>query len=159
MGLSPQLITKALYERAVAQLTELTETTRATIRLRAIVSAKTNGLTIVAKVLNVTTNTIRAWIKSYDKYGLLGLNYQSGRGRKSHLQKVHYEAIMEWLKQDCNLTLAMIVLKLKEEFNVESSKSAVQRVLHKLGMSYITPRQVHYKQDKSQHEAFKKKST
>jgi transposase len=158
MGLSPQLITKTLYEKAVFELKNLREDNRAAIRLRAIVSAKDHGVQVVAKVFDVTTNTLRSWVKSYAKEGLAGLYYKPGRGRKSHLQEAHYQAISEWTQADPNLTLEKMVLKFKQELDVDTSKSAVQRALLKLGMSYITPRPVHHKQDKSSHEQFKKKS-
>ena len=158
MVMSPQLITQSLYDRAVAQLKTLKEDNRAAIRLRAIVSAKEHGVNVVAKVFDVTTNTLRSWVKSYEKGGLAGLYYKAGRGRKSHLQDIHCQALSEWVQGDPNLTLGHLVLKLKQAFDVDSSKSAVHRVLLKLGLSYITPRPVHHKQDKSLHEEFKKKS-
>lgn len=70
MGMSPQLITKSLYERAVAQLQTLKEDNRAAIRLRAIVSAKDHGVHVVAKVFDISANTLRTWVRSYEKKAL-----------------------------------------------------------------------------------------
>lgn len=158
MGMLPQLITKSLYERAVAQLQTLKEDNRAAIRLRAIVPAKDHGVHVVAKVFDVSANTLRTWVRSYEKEGLAGLYNKPGRGRKSHLQESHHQAMRAWVQEDPNLTLDKMVLKFKQEFDVDTSKSAVHRVLLKLGLSYITPRPIHHKQDKSLHEEFKKKS-
>lgn len=157
MGLSPQLITNTLHQRAVSDLQSLTQNNRAAIRLRAIVSAKEQGVNLVAKVFGVNSNTLRAWVKAYAQDGLAGLNYKPGRGRKSNLQEQHFQIIREWTETDSTITIAEIVNKLKRFHKVNSSKSAVHRVLHKLNLSYITPRPVHHKQDKSSHSEFKKK--
>jgi transposase len=139
------------------ELRTMSEDNRAAIRLRAIVSVKECGVNVVAKVFNITGATLRSWIKSYQSSGVAGLEYQPGRGRKSKLLDLHREAIRRWTGEDCNLTLNAILIKLEEEYQLSSSKSAVHRALHELGISYITPRPQHYKQDKS-HVEFKKKA-
>lgn len=159
MGLSPQLITEDLYFMAVAQLKKLNKDNRAAIRLRAIVSAKEHGVNVVAKVFGVTSNTIRSWVKAFKNGGLPDLEYQAGRGRKSKLLDIHYEAIREWIVEDSNLTLEKVVYKLEDQFRIKTSKTAVHRVLQKLKLSYITPRPVHHKQNKESHSEFKKKSS
>lgn len=159
MGLAPQLITDTLYKKATSELKTLTQNNREAIRLQAIVSAKTQGMTLVAKVFSITPNTLRSWVKSYADEGLSGLKYKSGRGRRSKLSDKHLEDIRTWTQRNCNLTIAEIVNKLKQVHGVESSKSAVHRALHKLNLSYITPRPVHHKQDKSSHPEFKKKTS
>ena len=58
--------------------------------------------------------------------------------------------------EDCNLTLNKILFRLKEEFGLETSKSAIHRILVKLNLSYITPRPRHYKQDPKMKLEFKK---
>ena len=65
MSLSPQIITKDLYELALKHLKELGQTGRKAIRLRAIISAKEYGVGLVAKIFNVNSNTIRAWAKNF----------------------------------------------------------------------------------------------
>jgi len=158
MGLSPQLITTDLYKKAVKELKTLNKNNRAAIRLRAIASAKENGVTVVSKVFNITPNTLRSWVKSYAKSGLLGLDCKPGRGRKNSLLDRHMITIQAWVESDRNITIAKILIKLREECKVISSKSTVHRALQKLNLSYITPRPIHYKQDKSSHQEFKKKS-
>lgn len=158
MGLAPQLITDALHKKATAELKTLTQNNREAVRLQAIVSAKKQGVTLVAKVFSITPNTLRSWVKSYADEGLSGLEYKSGRGRRSKLSDDLLKDIRTWTQTNCNITIAEIVNKLKQVHGVESSKSAVHRALHKLSLSYITPRPVHHKQDKSSHSEFKKKS-
>lgn len=158
MGLTPQIITEELYAKATQRLKTLSQDNRAAIRLRAIVSAKEQGVSIVAKVFGVSANTIRNWANSFAQEDWSGLEYQPGRGRKSKLSDQHLQAIRAWVKENPNITIAAVVQRLNQECKVESSKSAVHRILHKLDLSYITPRPVHHKQDKSSHPAFFKKS-
>ena len=159
MGMQQQLITESLYDKAVEELKTLKEDNRAAIRLRAIVSAKEQGVKVVAKIFDVSANTLRSWVKSYANGGIAGLYYKAGGGRKRHLQDVHCQALSEWIQADPSLTLERLALKLKQVFDVSTSKSAVHRVLLELGLSYITRRAVHHKQDKSLHEEFKKNLT
>jgi transposase len=159
MGMPPQLITDELYKKATLCLKSLSQINRAAIRLRAIVSAKEQGVNVVAQVFGITTNTLRAWVKAFSKEDLAGLDYQPGRGRKSNLSSQHFQAIRDWTQKDPNVTLKVIVENLQQHYGVKTSKSGVQRILHKLDLSYITPRPVHHKQDKNTHLEFKKKSS
>ena len=158
MGLSPQLITEKLSKRAVQRLQHLSKDNREAIRLRAIVAAKEHGMTIVAKIFNVNSNTIRSWAKRFESGDVSNLAYQAGRGRKGKLADEHLATINTWVQDDSSITIAKITSRLKDAFGIESSKSAVHRVLQKLKLSYITPRPVHYKQDKKAQEELKKKS-
>jgi len=140
-------------------LQTLSQNNRVYIRLRAIVSAKEQGVSVVAKVFGISGNSLRSWVKAFASEGLYGLDYKTGRGRKSNLSDIHIEAIRAMLKEDSNITINSIVIKLKQIYEVNTSVSAVHRILGKLNYSYITPRAVHYKQDKSSHPEFKKKSS
>jgi transposase len=159
MSLSPQIITKDLYNSALKHLKELGQVGRKAIRLRAIVSAKEYGVGVVAKIFNVDTNTIRAWAKNFQSNELDGLEYKAGRGRKSNLSELHLNAIAEQVKQDSSITIVKIVMKLKELYDVDTSRSAVHRALKKLNFSHISPRPKHYKKDEKRRIEFKKKST
>jgi transposase len=158
MGTSGRLITDELYAKGKVILQGLSPVNRAAIRLRAIVSAKEHGVGVVAKVFDISTNTLRSWVKSFTSGQLAGLDYQTGRGRKNNITAAAQKAISQWLEEDSNLTLNALVNKLEETFGIKSSKSAVHRVLQKLKLSYITPRPVHHKQDQTVIDEFKKKS-
>ncbi|RZI46795.1 helix-turn-helix domain-containing protein [Rickettsiales endosymbiont of Peranema trichophorum] len=136
MGLSPQLITESLYVEAVRELSNLREDNRVGMRLRGIVSAKEHGVNVVSKVFNITTNTLRAWVKGYRDNGLSGLYYKPGRGRKSKLQENHCDAIKQWLEEEPNLTLSKLVVRLKEVFDLDTSSAGVYRTLLKMKLSY-----------------------
>jgi transposase len=156
MGLTQKLITKEVYQKAVTELEHMAKDNRVAIRLRAIVSAKEHGISIVAKVFNITTNTLRSWVKRFKEGDFNNLEYKNGRGRKSNIKNEHYNALQEWIEKDSSLTINKILKRLEGEFNLRTSKSAVHRAMEKLPFSYITPRPKHYKQDQSQQEEFKK---
>jgi transposase len=158
MGLKTRLITEEIYNKGKSILENVSQTSRAAIRLRAIVAARDHGVNLVAKVFDISSNTLRSWVKSFAAGEFEGLDYKAGRGRKSNICENHQIAIYQWIKEDCNLTLDRIVIKLDESFKVKSSKSAVHRILQKLNLSYITPRPKHYKQDQNLQAEFKKKS-
>ena len=139
MGLSPQLITDDLYAEAVETLKNLNKAGRAAVRLRAIVSAKEMGVELVARVFNITSNTLRAWVKSFRDGDLEGLDYKPGRGRKSNLQPIHLQEIQKLTEENSNITLNALVIKLQEKFSIKTSKSAVQRAIKGIGLSYIIP--------------------
>lgn len=158
MGMSQQLITDELYIHALKALENLNQISRAAIRLRVLVAAKRHGVKKVAEIFDISTNTLRSWVKNFKDQDLEGLEYKKGRGRKSNVNNIHRSLIKEWLTKDPNLTAKQIVLKLKDELGVTSSESAIHRILNKLKLSHITPRPVHYKQTQESHEKFKKKS-
>ena len=159
MGLSKRLITEEIYTKGKLILENMSQTNRAAIRLRAIVAARDHGVNLVAKVFDISSNTLRSWVKSFAAGELEGLDYKTGRGRKSNINEDHQIAIYNWIKENCNLTLDQIVIRLQESFEVKTSKSAVHRILQKLKLSYITPRPKHHEQNINLQAEFKKKST
>lgn len=158
MGLGPQIITDSLYEEIKIAYGDLDKISRRAVRLRTLMTAKECGVGVAAKAFGVCRTTIQFWGKRFAEEGVEGLDYKPGRGRKSHLADEHYNAIAEWIENDSGLTVKDIVLKLTTTFGIQTSISAVQRVMKKLGLSYITPRPVHHKQEEKNHDIFKKKS-
>lgn len=157
MGLAPQLITEEIYRDAVKALKQISKENRIAIRLRAIIAAKEHGVGITAKVFNITTTTLRSWVKKFKKEDKDSLEYKRGRGRKSRITEEHLNEMRKWIEKDSSLTIKKILKKLEKECGVKSSKSAVHRALMKMGLSYITPRPKHYKQNAEQKAEFKKK--
>jgi len=158
MGVTQRLISKELYEKARKALSVIGGEGRVAIRLMAIISARDNGVNLVARIFCITANTLRNWVKQFQKYGIEGLNYKEGRGRKCGVKEEQWSIIKEQLEKDSNTTIKQMVEILREGFQIQTSKSAVHRIMKKLGMSYITARPVHHKQKPEQHEEFKKKS-
>lgn len=159
MGRHQKIITTAIYTKAKIAIKKLKVLrSREYTRLKTIISAKENGINITAKILKTCPKSIRIWAKRFDLEGIEGLKYRTGRGRRSKVSQSMRDAIMKWIAKDSSITIKEIVLKLKESFNIDSSISAVHRIVVNLKFAYITPRPVHYKQNKKAQSEFKKKS-
>lgn len=157
MGRHQTVISKTLYNRAKSELSQLSNiNSREGIRLKALISAKENGITLVAKIFKISPLTIRRWAMRLAEDGLKGLKYKSGRGRKCNVPEAKQQLIKNWAEQDNSVTLKEIVIKLKELFGITTSIPAVYRILTKLDFSYITPRPMHHKQNKKDQNDFKK---
>ena len=122
-----------------------------------IISAKKHGISKVAEIYDITRKTLTSWIKCVKNDNFSGLSAPAGRKRKNKLNDTQRTGIMEWLKADSQLTLEAIRLKIKEQYNIEISKSTVHREIQKQNYSYIKPRPQHFKQDQNQVTEFKKK--
>lgn len=160
MSRNQTIITSQIYNEAQLQLKNLSsKQTKEKHILKAIISAKDNGITLAAKILNIPPITIRRWAVRFQKEGINGLQCKKGRGRKTNVPEAVQNIIKQWVHENNSMTLKEIVIKLKD-FNVKTSISAVHRIMkQKLGLSYITARPVHYKQNKELQKDFKKKIT
>lgn len=128
-------------------------------KLKAIIAVAKFGVTQVAEIFNVNRLTVTRWINSFVAQGVDGLKTKAGRGRKSILTRDEQEQVRGWLGEDPNMTIQATQARIEVEFQKKMGKSAVHNLIKSLGFSYITPRPVHHKQDQSQQEVFKKKST
>ena len=152
-------ISELLYNKAKEALQEVGRSGDVSRKLQAIKSAKEHGISKVADIFGVSRVAIMAWIRDFSELGIDGLKIKAGRGRKSILLNEEVEKVKEWIKEDPNLTIKAIRLKIKELFNKNLSTGATHNLLKKQNLSYITPRPSHYKKDDSSHGEFKKKSS
>jgi len=152
-----KLLDDQVVEKAKAQLHKVGKTALMTRKLEAIISAKKHGISKVAEIYDITRKTLTSWIKCVKNDNLSGLSAPAGRKRKNKLNDTQRTGIMEWLKADSQLTLEAIRLKIKEQYNIEISKSTVHREIQKQNYFYIKPRPQHFKQDPNQVTEFKKK--
>ncbi|OAM06106.1 MAG: hypothetical protein TV41_04395 [Wolbachia endosymbiont of Dactylopius coccus] len=79
-------------------------------------------------------------------------------GEEKHIKLKSTRAIERWIEENPNITIKEAKIRILEEFGLNMGKSTVHREMQKMKFSYITPRPVHYKQDKESQEEFKKKS-
>ena len=154
-----KLLDTALVEKAELGLKELGHNATIAIKLKAIVAAKSHGITKTADVFGVTKATLFAWIHCLREESAQHLVVQQGRGRKPKLSKEQEATIRQWLTKDSQLTINSLRQLIAEKLDVDIGRATVHRLMQKLGFSYITPRPQHYKQDSSTHGVFKKKSS
>ena len=106
----------------------------------------------------MANQTIKFWIRSFEKHGIAGLETKAKNPRKPKLSDVQKEKIKLMIENDPNLTMKALKLIILKEFKVEMSLVGIWKNVKKMNFSHITARPLHYKQDKQKLEEFKKNS-
>ena len=122
-------------------------------------AAYNHGSKKVSEILDVDITSIYKWAVKLDREGYKSLINQAKHQEGIKLKNIHKERIKKWLEKDPNISIASIKEKIKDQFNIDVSKSTIHRAMKDSEFSYITPRKNHYKQDKEKVENFKKKSS
>jgi len=159
MSRQSKAISDELYEQAKKSLKELGRKGEAGRRLQAILSAKVHGIKAVATIYDITRSTLMSWIKNFQEESVSGLSIKAGRGRTPFLSIDIQEEIREIVKKTPTITLRELKQQIAEKYSIVISLSTAHRLMKKLSFSYITPRPVHHKSNKSSQEGFKKKSS
>jgi transposase len=157
MASSSKLLDEAVVEKAKKALQKIGKSALCARKLEAVISAKKHGITQVAKVYDVTRTTLTSWIKHIKNDKIERLSAPPERKKKSKLNDDQRKQILEWIKDNSQLTINATRIKIEQVFAVSLSKSTVHREIHKLGYSYINPRPKHFKQDQTKVSEFKKK--
>jgi transposase len=157
MAKKSKLIDKEVVVIAEKALKSIGKNALLAKKLEAIIAANKLGITLVAKVYDISRTTLTAWIKHLKNGKLEKLEAPVERKRKDILNSDQKNQIKEWVAKDPQLTLNAIKLKLEATYKLIVSKSTIQRTLKKMNFSYITARPKHSKQDKTKVEEFKKK--
>jgi transposase len=152
------IISEKTYLVAQKELKKLRNEGTLFKKLQAVKLAYENGIKETAEFLGIFPVSIRNWAKLINKNDLNSLKIKSKHKDGVKLKIHHKEQIAIWIKNNPNITIQSIVLKLRDKFHLEISISTARRAMKSAGFSYITPRKKHYKQDQKQAEEFKKKS-
>ena len=119
----------------------------------------------IATLLGYSRRRIQDWIYAYNQKGLEGLQDSPGRGTGCKLNADQ----VQWLRQRidegprpedgvCVLRGKEIQCIIAKQFDVHYSLSAIYKLLHRLGYSYVSSRPEHPKGNPEARETFKKKS-
>lgn len=92
-------------------------------------------------IFKVTRLTIYNWFGSWEENHLAGLYNHSGRGRKPLFTPEQKDQIKQWVKENPK-NLNGVINKIKEEWNIKTSKDTVKRVIKSLSMSWHRVRKV-----------------
>lgn len=128
-------------------------------KLQAVKLAYEHGIRETSEFLNIFPVSIRNWARLINQNKVDALKIGSKHQDGIKLKKIHKERIRKWLEKDPNVSIISIKEKIKNQFNIDVSKSTIHRAMSDSGFSYITPRKNHYKQDEEKVANFKKKST
>jgi transposase len=157
MARKSNAISDSLYAQAKASLKKAGRGGEVGRRLQAIISAKTHGITAVAKIYDITRATLMSWIRNFEKESMEGLSIKAGRGRKSKMGAEIEEGVRATIKANPRITIDQLRLTVIGKHGINIGRSTIHRLMKRLSFSYITPRPRHYKSDKDLQEEFKKK--
>jgi len=118
----------------------------------------------IATSLGVQKPTVKDWIKRFKQEGLDGLKESLRSGAKRKLQ-VNQEALfkekvinLQEQREGGCITGQDVQSLLADSFQIVCHLSSVYNYLHRVGLSWITVRSKHPKQDPKKQEHFKKLS-
>jgi len=112
--------------------------------------------TEVARIMMVSTKTVKRWIQKYVRQGIEGLcllEYdQNGQaGRLSHAET---EQLTSWLDEQGICSAQEVINHIQKTFGKEYSASGIQKLLKRLNYSYKKPAVVPAKADPVKQDAF-----
>ena len=110
----------------------------------------------VSGIFEVSHASIYLWAKKVKEGDIDGLENRSKHKGGLKLKTERKRRIAEYLECDSSITILGVKKKIEEEFGIFVSKSTVHRAMKSVEYSYITPRQLHYKQKKEDLEKLKK---
>ena len=87
------------------------------------------------EIFQVSRNTIYNWLNNWEAWGLVGLYDCPGRGRKKLFNESQQKNIKEWVKQTPK-NLGIVQEKIKQEWDIVTSKDTIKRVIKCLGMKW-----------------------
>jgi transposase len=128
-------------------------------KLQAVIAASEYGIKDVARIYNISRNSITSWIKSIKKMDIESLKAPKTRKRKQIINDELMSIIKNWIIENPNIIAKQVQKKLIQEFMLDVSLSTAYRAIKRLNFSYITPRPRHYKKDEKLVSEFKKKSS
>lgn len=87
------------------------------------------------EIFGVSRNTIYNWFNHWDKFSLVGLYNETGRGRKPLFKPTEKEQIKAWVEETPK-KLNVVQERIRKEWGVVVSKDTVKRVIKSLQMTW-----------------------
>jgi putative transposase len=119
----------------------------------------------IARILDLTYQTVSTYVKSYKESGIAGLTIKESPGRAKKLteeqEKQLYDCISTKLPKDVgfkpfvNWTAPLACKWVLKEFGMQFSERGMRNVFERLELSYTRPTYVLKKADPVKQEAFK----
>ena len=130
------IINEEIYEKARNGLIQLKSKGTAANKLKAIMASYKHGAKKVSEILDVDITSIYKWTIKLDREGYKSLINQAKHQDGIKLKKIHKERIRKWLEKDPNISITDIKEKIKNQFNIDVSKSTIHRAMKDSGFSY-----------------------
>jgi transposase len=115
-----------------------------------------------AQMVKVNPRTVIVWAAKFRQYGINGLKERSGRGRKGYFSQEEKDAIgkaIESMRQSRSggrIRGEDVREHVLQTYEVRLSNGSLYKLLHDIGLSWITGRSIHPKADFEKQESFKK---
>jgi transposase len=115
----------------------------------------------VARVLGMSRESIRLWLKRYRQEGPEGLKTRRSPGRRPHLDEDQLMELRRMIEKESpsgqvNWTLKSLCRAIETSFGKSYSIGGLGQLLNRLGYRKLTVRPRHAKADPDAQEAFKK---
>jgi len=127
-------------------------------RLQAVLWRLENiNYTEIANRLKRHIDTVREWVKKWNKSGYAGLIDKPKSGRPAILSKDETKEIVDELnvkETQSRTTCKTVVKKITEKFNKKISEDSVRIMLHKYKISWKKPDKVDYRRDENKRKLF-----
>jgi transposase len=127
-------------------------------RLQAVLwRLKNDTYTNISKRLGRHIDTVREWIKKWNKAGYEGLKDDPKSGRATILTTEETNTVIQQvntIEKQGQITCKSIAKEIEDKFNKEISPDAVRTMLLKHGISWKKPEKVDYRRDEKRRNAF-----
>jgi transposase len=108
----------------------------------------------IAKVLYMDDDTIRYWRELYRQKGLKWLAEFGYKGRACEMTVAQQEVLRQWVSQVTPRTTAMVGEWIEKSYGISYTRSALIKLLKRLGMEYRKPKLVPKTLDPAKQAAF-----
>lgn len=116
----------------------------------------------VANLLDVHAQTVYGWLCDYKTGGTEAIRDKGGRGRKNIIDEKQEDkfknAVLDLQKQreGGKVTGRDVKTMMKNDFGIECVNSTIYKLMNKVGLSWISGRTRHPKQNLEEQDTFKK---
>jgi transposase len=107
-----------------------------------------------AQALYMDDDTIRYWHELYQGKGLSWLAEFGYKGRSCEMTVVQQEALAKWVEQTLPRTTSAVGEWIEKAYGISYTRSAIIKLLKRLGMEYRKPKAVPRKLDPAKQAAF-----
>ena len=137
MTKSSNLLDQDVVRIAKKELKKLGQYGYVSKKLQVVIAASEHGIKDVARIYNISRNSITSWIKSIKKMDIESLKAPKTRKRKQIISDELMSIIKNWIIENPNIIAKQVQKKLIQEFMLDVSLSTAYRAIKRLNFSYI----------------------
>jgi transposase len=108
----------------------------------------------VAEALYFDDDTIRDWHRAWEADGIKGLRTFGYKGSACELTVEQQDKLRKWVAETLPRSTSRISAWIEKEFDVSYTRSAIIKLLHRIGMEFKKPKMVSQKMDVEKQRAF-----